>query len=104
MVNYGNRNASSKTNWEEIGKSYVVAMTASIGVSLVIRKLIALRVGNVKGAKGIIYNSISAFFAVSTAGFLNAYLMRLKELDTGIDIYEPDHPEIIVGKSKAAAE
>jgi len=103
-VNYGNRNASGKTSIQDIGKSYAVAMTASISVSLIIRKVIAMKVGNVKGAKGIIYNSISAFFAVSTAGFINAYLMRLKELDTGIDIYEPDHPEVVVGKSKAAAE
>lgn len=104
MVNYGNRNASAESNLKDIGKSYLVAMTASISVSLIIRKMVALKVGNVKGAKGIIYNSVSAFFAVSTAGFINAYLMRVKELETGIDIYEPDHPEIIIGRSKAAAE
>jgi hypothetical protein len=79
-------------------------MTVSISLSLIIRKLVDLKFGNLKGSKGIIYNSISTFFAVSTAGFINAYLTRLNELDTGIDIYEPDHPEVVIGKSKAAAE
>lgn len=28
-------------------------------------------------------------FAVATAGYLNAYLMRKSELKTGIDVFDP---------------
>ena len=76
MVNYGNRNASSVYTKQDIAKSYSCAVASSIGVALAIRKLVAMKFGAVKGAKGILLNSVSAFFAVSTAGFLNAYLMR----------------------------
>jgi hypothetical protein len=76
MVNYGNRNASTVYKMEDIAKSYLIAMSASIGVALSIRKFVSMKFGVVKGAKGIGLSSISAFFAVSTAGFLNAYLMR----------------------------
>ena len=76
MVNYGNRNASSVYTAADIGKSYTCAVSSSIIVALAIRKLVAIKFGHVGGAKQILLNSVSAFFAVSTAGFLNAYLMR----------------------------
>lgn len=56
-----------------------------------------------KGARLIVFNSISSFFAISTAGFLNAYLMRQTELTTGIDVVDPANPSMAVGKSQAAA-
>ena len=40
------------------------------------------------GAKLIVLNSISSFFACSTAGFLNAYFMRRTELEKGIDVMD----------------
>jgi hypothetical protein len=76
MVNYGNRNASSVYTAKDIGKSYTCAVSSSIIVALAIRKIVAVKFGKVGGAKQILLNSVSAFFAVSTAGFLNAYLMR----------------------------
>lgn len=52
-----------------------------------------------KGGKLVIFNSISAFFACSTAGFLNAYFMRQTELEKGIDVVDPSNPNVIIGKS-----
>lgn len=52
------------------------AVSSSIVVALAIRKIVAVKFGKVGGAKQILLNSVSTFFAVSTAGFLNAYLMR----------------------------
>lgn len=49
----------------------------------------------------MIFNTISSFFACSTAGYLNALFMRRTELEKGIDII--DHDGKIVGKSKIAA-
>lgn len=46
-----------------------------------------------KGPRLIVMNSVSAFFACSTAGFLNAYLMRTTELNKGIDIVDPENPD-----------
>lgn len=43
-------------------------------------------------------------FAVAAAGYLNAYLMRQSELKSGIDVFDPAHPSISVGRSKVAAE
>lgn len=77
MVNYGNRNASSEYTTSDIMKSYTAACTASIGMSLGIRKAFALSTASgAKGPKLYVLNSISSFMAMSTAGFLNAYLMR----------------------------
>jgi hypothetical protein len=48
-------------------------------------------------------NSVSAFFACSTAGALNAYFMRQTELSSGINISDPEDDNDVAGKSKAAA-
>ena len=84
-------------------KSYGYACASSIGVALGIRKILEPRTVGMKGAKLMMFNSISAFLACSTAGFLNAYFMRNTELEKGIDIFDPELPDQIVGKSKAAA-
>ena len=86
-MNYGNRNASSTYTKEDIAKSYSAACLTSIGVALAIRKVLEPQTRHMKGAKLIIYNSISAFAACSTAGFMNALLMRQTELTKGIDLY-----------------
>ena len=51
MVNYGNRNATSVYTKQDIAKSYSCAVASSIGIALVIRKLVAMRFGHVGGAK-----------------------------------------------------
>lgn len=76
MVNYGNRNASSVYTTQDIMKSYTCACAASVGVALGIRKALEGRTRHMKGAKLIVFNSVSAGLAVASAGFLNAYLMR----------------------------
>ena len=84
-------------------KSYGYACASSITVALGIRKMLSGRTKNMTGAKLIVFNSISAFFACSTAGFLNAYFMRQTELEKGMSIVDPSNPEMVIGKSKAAA-
>ena len=100
-MNYGNRNATSTYTSEDILKSYSVAVGSSIVVALGIRKLLSGYTRNAKGAQLIVYNSISSFFACSTAGYLNAYFMRRTELEKGIDVM--DSEGTILGKSKVAA-
>ena len=82
-------------------KSYGVAVTSSIAVALAVRKALSGWTKNLHGSKLIIANSISSFFACSTAGYLNAHFMRRTELDKGIDIHDDEGK--FHGKSKVAA-
>lgn len=102
-INYGNRNASSSYSKKDVMSSYLCACAASIGVSLLIRKHFEARARTVSGSRLIILNSISTMFAVGTAGYLNAYLMRKSELKTGIDVFDPADPTKSVGRSVVAA-
>ena len=103
-MNYGNRNATSTYTYQDISKSYSMALFSSISVSLAIRKALSGKTANMSGSLLIVYNSISTFFACSTAGFLNAYFMRQSELSRGIEITDPGNPEQPLGVSKAAAQ
>lgn len=103
LLNYGNRNASSNYSSSDITKGYTLACSSSILVGLAIRKLLESRTRSMTGSKLIVFNSISAFFANSTAGFANAYCMRSTELEKGIDVVDPSDSTIVIGKSKAAA-
>eukprot|EP00347_Sterkiella_histriomuscorum_P004533 403360099 len=102
LMNYGNRNATSLYTTEDILKSYSVAVGSSIGVALGIRKMLSGYSKNAVGARLIVLNSISSFFACSTAGYLNAFFMRRTELEKGIDIMDQEGK--FVGKSKIAAQ
>ena len=82
-------------------KSYAVAVGSSIGVALGFRKMLSRYSKNAVGARLIVINSISSFFACATAGYLNAFFMRNTELEKGIDVMDKEGN--IVGKSKVAA-
>ena len=83
-------------------KSYSVAVVSSIAVALGIRKSLERYTRNMHGSKLIMMNSISSFFACSTAGYLNAWFMRRTELEKGIDVL--DDKGNVYGKSKACAK
>ena len=99
-LNYGNRNASSTYTVNDIATSYAAALAASISVSLAIRKALESRTKNMRGTKLIFFNTISSFFACSTAGFLNCQMMRKTEVERGIDVFESkEQGGRIIGKS-----
>ena len=102
LMNYGNRNATSLYTTDDILKSYAVAVSSSIVVALGIRKALSGWTSNLHGSKLVIANAISAFFACSTAGYLNAQFMRRTELEKGIDIHDKEGR--FHGKSKIAAQ
>mmetsp|Transcript_34483 Transcript_34483/g.46464 ORF Transcript_34483/g.46464 Transcript_34483/m.46464 type:complete len:110 (+) Transcript_34483:68-397(+) len=76
LLNYSNRNASSTYTSEDIIKSYSAACTSSILVALGIRKALSGYSNKATGARLIMLNTVSAFFACATAGFLNTWFMR----------------------------
>lgn len=76
-------------------------MGSSIGVALGIRKMLSGYSNKATGARLIVLNSISSFFACAIAGYLNALFMRKTELEKGIDVMDSNGK--ILGKSKLAA-
>lgn len=102
LFNYGNRNATSTYSTQDILQSYGIAVASSIVVALGIRKALSGYTKNMRGSKLIMMNSVSSFFACSTAGFLNALFMRKTELDKGIDALDENGKSF--GKSKTCAK
>jgi len=101
-LNYGNRNASSTYTTKDISMSYFAACSSSIILGLGIRKLLKKRSNSATGAKLILLNSISSFFACASAGFINAWCMRQTEMQKGISVMHPETGEDL-GKSKKCA-
>jgi uncharacterized membrane protein YecN with MAPEG domain len=87
---------------QDIAFSYSAACTSSICISLGIRKLLSKQAGSATGAKLILLNSVSSFFACASAGFLNAWCMRQTEMKKGISVLHPETGEDL-GKSKKCA-
>ena len=71
-------------------------------VGLGIRKLLEKRSNSATGAKLILLNSVSSFFACASAGFINAWCMRQTEMQKGIAVLHPETEEDL-GKSKKCA-
>lgn len=102
-MNYGNRNASSAYSVRNIFKSYFYALAASISIGLFTRHLVASWTVNMAGGTLFLINSITAYIATASAGFTNAFMMRLSELKGGISIYDPADMNEPIGISRTAA-
>jgi len=100
-VNYANRNASKPTQISKFVKGYTCAVTAAITLG------VGLNMG-IKKAKMFTPSMKSLLLrftplpAVMTASTLNVILMRIHELDEGIDVL--DKQGQVVGNSKLAAK
>ena len=103
VMNYGNANASSPYTKEDIGKSYIMAVAASVGVSLLIRQVNAKRSASAKGASLILLNAFTSTVACMCGGFANNWFMRQVEMERGIELCDPDTGEAI-GKSPKCAK
>ena len=79
-LNYQNRHASSLYTTEDIAKSYCIATSSALVVSLGIRKMLEKQTARASGARLVMLNSVSSFAACAAAGWLNAYFMRQTEM------------------------
>jgi tricarboxylate carrier len=100
-VNYANRNASKPTEISRFLKGYTSAVTAAISLS------VGLTIGIKKASffTPSVRSRLLRFVplpAVMTASTLNVVLMRIHELDEGIDVM--DKTGRVVGNSKLAAK
>jgi len=100
--NYSNRNATCSFTNKELAMSYGAAVTSSIGVALIGRQL-TKKFGSSAGSisRQRFINGAVAVCALSCAGFLNLYLIRINETRKGIAI---THHGKNYGTSKNAAK
>ncbi|VUC32011.1 unnamed protein product [Clonostachys rosea] len=82
--NNANANKSSPLTFADLAKSYFVAVGASCSVALGLNAMVP-RLKVSVGTRNILQRLVP-FAAVASAGALNAYLMRRKEIETGIDV------------------
>lgn len=68
--------------------SYGIATSSAIGMGLLIRKALQKPISKATGSKLVAFNALTTFFAVGSAGFLNAFFMRQTEIKSGIDVLD----------------
>ena len=102
FLNYCNRNATTTFTNKELAIAYTGAVTTSIGIALLGRK-ISERYGTTTGSISSqrLRNGLVSLFALSSAGFLNLYLIRYNETKKGVMLTKNGKE---YGYSKAAAQ
>ncbi|KAJ5188198.1 Tricarboxylate/iron carrier [Penicillium cf. griseofulvum] len=115
-VNNANANKSTPLSLSQIGKSYLMAVSASCSVAVGLNALVP-RLKSISPNTRLILQRLVPFAAVASASALNVFLMRGEEIRQGIDIYpvlsdaerakrelnEDAEPIQSLGKSKKAA-
>jgi hypothetical protein len=100
-MNYGNRNASSSYTVHDLGRGYAGAVVTSCSIAILSRKLLAPVISKMKGSKLILMNALLNYLAGAFAGASNLALMRYKEIEEGITVWNKEGT-IEYGKSKKA--
>ena len=85
-MNYGNRNASSSYTLTDLGRGYVGAVAASVSIALGTRMIFAPTLNRLKGGKYVMANALLNYIAGAAAGGTNLALMRMKELNEGVEV------------------
>ncbi|CAG8108401.1 unnamed protein product [Penicillium salamii] len=115
-INNANSNKSTPLSMSQIGKSYLMAVSASCSVAVGLNALVP-RLKSISPNTRLILSRLVPFAAVASASALNVFLMRGEEIRRGIDVYpilseaerakreaNPDaEPIQSLGKSKKAA-
>lgn len=100
--NYSNRNATSSFTNKELAIAYSGAVSSSISLALVGRWLtgkFGVNTGSISKIRFV--NGLVSLVALSTAGFLNLFLIRYNEMAKGIKV---THKGREYGVSKKAAQ
>lgn len=99
-VNISNSNKSHPLSMQELMQNYAIAVSASCGVALGLNAIVP-RLKNVSANSKMILGRLVPFAAVVSAGIVNVFAMRSKEIQKGISVFDKDGNE--VGTSKTAA-
>ncbi|KAF9408905.1 hypothetical protein BGZ94_002151 [Podila epigama] len=97
--NSANSNKTTEMNMKETAVAYVSAVTTSCFLAVGLNQLVP-RLTSISPGLRTILGRLVPFTAVATAGTVNVFLMRGKEISEGIDVY--DHEGKSVGKSQKA--
>ncbi|CAG8665125.1 33591_t:CDS:2, partial [Racocetra persica] len=98
-INYSNANKTTMMSMKETAIAYASAVTTSCGIAVGLTQAIPRLKFLSSSTRGILARLIP-FVAVTSAGTVNVYLMRLKEIRGGIDVYDTDGNSL--GKSQKA--
>lgn len=102
-MNYGNRNMSSTYTTTDLFRGYSGAVFVSCGIAYISRTLLAKQLSALKGGKLILASAALNYFAGAFAGASNCILMRLKEMEEGVNIQD-ESGENTYGKSKVCGK
>ncbi|CAG8779098.1 2356_t:CDS:2, partial [Acaulospora morrowiae] len=98
-INYSNANKTTEMSLRETAIAYIAAVTTSCGLAVGLTQAVP-RLKSLKPAVRGILAKLVPFVAVASAGTVNVYLMRWKEIRDGIDVYDEEGNKL--GKSKKA--
>ena len=98
--NYCNRNASSLYTVNDILLGYSCAVVSSCSIALGLQRLVASKLGHIKGGKGFVLTSVCNLIAMGSASTSNVVAMRRKELFQGVKVYDGEGK--LQGESQAA--
>jgi hypothetical protein len=97
-VNYSNRNASSKFTNKDLWIGYSLAVFASIGMGLGVKKFIQPFKSSFTGSKAFFFMFAISFVANSAANGTNLMIIRSKEFREGIPVITKDGEEVGISK------
>ncbi|CAG8446866.1 11153_t:CDS:2 [Diversispora eburnea] len=98
-INYSNANKTTEMSLKETAIAYVAAVTTSCGLAVGLTQSVP-RLKFLNPAVRQILVRLVPFVAVASAGTVNVYLMRWKEIRDGIDVYDENGNTL--GKSQIA--
>ncbi|RIB16386.1 Tricarboxylate/iron carrier, partial [Gigaspora rosea] len=98
-INYCNANKTTMMSMKETAIAYASAVTTSCGIAIGLTQTVPRLKFLSHSTRGILARLVP-FVAVASAGTVNVYLMRLKEIRDGIDVYDADGNNL--GKSRIA--
>jgi hypothetical protein len=85
-------------------KGYSIALSTSVTIGLMMRKLLGPMTKNAVGNRLLLLNTIVGATASGSASFCNSISMRYKEIDQGISIYKDEMLTDELGNSKLCAK
>ncbi|KAF9159492.1 hypothetical protein DFQ27_003240 [Actinomortierella ambigua] len=97
--NYCNANKTTEMDMKETAVAYVSAVSTSCFLAVGLNHLVPRLTSISPGVRSVLTRLVP-FAAVATAGTVNVFLMRGKEISDGIDVYDKDGQS--VGKSQKA--
>ena len=103
-LNFGNKNSTCTYTNTDLAQGYLAAVSSSITVGVILRKLTAGLTQGATGKKLLLLNTLVGCTAGGCASFCNTACMRRAEVNKGIKVYQDENLENYAGISKVAAQ